>query len=124
MADDPIAERCEGCGGPAADRDWAVNIYDCSSTKFSDGVFLQSDQCKIRALTAERDRLRVMAGLLEKPCATGEFWLPNGKTVWLADESETGWRVMDNRNYDSGIAYHTARAAIEAGMGWTEGNGE
>lgn len=69
--------------------------------------------CEIRRLEAERDRLRVMAELLEQ--LDGMVGLPNGVEFYrLAD----GWHVTAD-----GATYPTARAAISAAMGWEERSG-
>jgi hypothetical protein len=79
----------------------------------------------IRDLLSEIDALReertVLDGLLEQDhIPSGEFWLPNRKTVWYdgGDGSEC-WRLMDEKNVcDMDVSYPTALAAIAAGMGW------
>jgi phosphoribosyl-AMP cyclohydrolase len=78
---------------------------------------------KLDELTAERDQLRVIAGMLEQAhIPSGEFWLPNRKTVWYdGEDSADCWRLTDENNVcDMDISYPTALAAIRAGMGWDE----
>jgi hypothetical protein len=73
---------------------------------------------EIDALWEERKVLDVL--LEQDHIPSGEFWLPNRKTVWFdgGDGSEC-WRLMDEKNVcDMDVSYPTALAAIAAGMGW------
>jgi hypothetical protein len=72
-------------------------------------------------IDALREERKVLDVLLEQDhIPSGEFWLPNRKTVWFdgGDGSEC-WRLMDEKNVcDMDVSYPTALAAIAAGMGW------
>lgn len=118
MADDPIAGEPPPCE-PATICETCDRYDDKPPPWFLCGECVNEMHARYDAAIRERDleigRLRVMAGLLEQ-CILYE--LPNGKRVLgcvRGPDDEQYWDVTG-----SDTEYPTARAAIEAGMGWTE----